>query len=186
METGLYYLQSRYYDPEIGRFINADAFVATGQDLMGNNMFAYCGNNPVNKADPKGTVSVCVVGAILFIAACLNNENQMAYEASSGKSDLSSTSYSDGSHKKLTRQEKMDYTKQQTGDSKYTTNAWRFQAEYTLHEIGWKLTGWAYDTKVPVLSDLANKFISAEVDPHAWDERWYVNVGTVIVGLLGL
>ena len=30
-ETGLYYLQSRYYDPEIGRFINADALVSTGQ-----------------------------------------------------------------------------------------------------------------------------------------------------------
>ena len=28
-ETGLYYLQSRYYDPEIGRFLNADAFAST-------------------------------------------------------------------------------------------------------------------------------------------------------------
>ena len=36
-ETGLYYLQSRYYDPELGRFINADVFVATGQGLIGNN-----------------------------------------------------------------------------------------------------------------------------------------------------
>ena len=55
METGLYYLQSRYYDPEIGRFINADAFVSTGQGVLGNNMFAYCGNNPVNNVDPLGT-----------------------------------------------------------------------------------------------------------------------------------
>ena len=47
-ETGLYYLQSRYYDPETGRFINADEFVSTGQGILGNNMFAYCGNNPVN------------------------------------------------------------------------------------------------------------------------------------------
>ena len=53
-ETGLYYLQSRYYDPELGRFINADAFVSTGQGLLGNNMFAYCGNNPVNYVDPSG------------------------------------------------------------------------------------------------------------------------------------
>ena len=55
VETGLYYLQSRYYDPEIGRFINADAFVSTGQGFIGNNMFAYCLNNPVNGSDPCGS-----------------------------------------------------------------------------------------------------------------------------------
>ena len=54
VETDYYYLQSRYYDPEIGRFINSDAFVATGQGLLGNNMFAYCGNNPVSRYDPTG------------------------------------------------------------------------------------------------------------------------------------
>ena len=54
-ETGLYYLQSRYYNPEIGRFINADAFTTTGQGLLGNNMFAYCGNNPVIFRDIAGT-----------------------------------------------------------------------------------------------------------------------------------
>ena len=53
-ETRLYYLQSRYYDPEIGRFINADAFASTGQGLLGNNMFAYCGDNPVTREDQTG------------------------------------------------------------------------------------------------------------------------------------
>ena len=53
-ETGLYYLQSRYYNPEWGRFLNADVFVSTGQGLLGNNMFAYCGNNPVNCVDYTG------------------------------------------------------------------------------------------------------------------------------------
>ena len=38
------------------RFLNADAFASTGQGLLGNNMFAYCGNNPVNYADPKGNL----------------------------------------------------------------------------------------------------------------------------------
>ena len=38
-ETGFYYLMSRYYDPEIGRFINADALASTGQDIIGFNMF---------------------------------------------------------------------------------------------------------------------------------------------------
>ena len=56
-ETELYYLQSRYYDPEMGRFINADAFAATGQGLLGNNMFAYCGNNAVNYCDFSGALA---------------------------------------------------------------------------------------------------------------------------------
>ena len=53
-ETELYYLQSRYYDPHIGRFINADGLVSTGQGVLGNNMFVYCGNNPVCRADYSG------------------------------------------------------------------------------------------------------------------------------------
>ena len=54
-ETGLYYLNSRYYDPEVGRFLNADILLSTGQGLLGNNMFAYCRNNPVMRADATGT-----------------------------------------------------------------------------------------------------------------------------------
>ena len=53
-ETGLYYLNSRYYDPQVGRFLNADGFVSTGQGLLGSNMFAYCGNNPVIRVDYCG------------------------------------------------------------------------------------------------------------------------------------
>ena len=53
-ETRLYYISSRYYDPEIGRFINADGYVSTGQGVLGYNMYAYCGNNPVNRVDLKG------------------------------------------------------------------------------------------------------------------------------------
>ncbi len=59
-ETGFYYLNSRYYDPEICRFVNADGYVSTGQGLLGNNMFAYCLNNPVINADyfGKWTLSI--------------------------------------------------------------------------------------------------------------------------------
>lgn len=56
-ETGLYYLQSRYYDPEIVRFVNGDSYASTGQGLLGNNMFAYCVSNPVNMSDPAGHCS---------------------------------------------------------------------------------------------------------------------------------
>ena len=54
-ETELYYLQSRYYNPEIGRFLNADAYTSTGQGFVGNNMFAYCLNNPSNYLDIHGS-----------------------------------------------------------------------------------------------------------------------------------
>ena len=49
---GLYYLQSRYYDQNTGRFINADS--ALSHSMLGYNMFAYCENNPVNYYDPTG------------------------------------------------------------------------------------------------------------------------------------
>ena len=61
VETGLYYLQSRYYNPEWGRFISADAYISTGQGVLGHNMFAYCLNNPIMYADPCGTFSLSVV-----------------------------------------------------------------------------------------------------------------------------
>ena len=57
-ETGFYYLQSRYYDPSIGRFINADSFASTGQGFLGYNMFAYCLNNFVNYSDDSGNTPV--------------------------------------------------------------------------------------------------------------------------------
>ena len=53
-ETGFYYLQSRYYDPENHRFINADSFASTGQGFVGTNMFAYCNNKPIINSDPSG------------------------------------------------------------------------------------------------------------------------------------
>ncbi len=42
----LYYLNSRYYDPATGRFINADHYISTGQGMLCANMFVYCSNSP--------------------------------------------------------------------------------------------------------------------------------------------
>ena len=82
----MYYLQSRYYNPEWGRFINADGFVSTGQGIIGNNMFAYCGNNPVTRYDPTGTfwkkfvVVAVVVVAIVVITTGVNHMVNLANE----------------------------------------------------------------------------------------------------------
>ena len=70
-ESGLYYLESRYYNPEIGRFINADSLVSTGQGVLGYNMFAYCNNNPVIRIDENGefgvTLGVLLAGALIGV-----------------------------------------------------------------------------------------------------------------------
>ncbi|MGD9679428.1 MAG: RHS repeat-associated core domain-containing protein [Vulcanibacillus sp.] len=53
-DTGLYYLQSRYYDPEVGRFISADGFFGSVGNALSHNAYAYCENNPVMYVDPEG------------------------------------------------------------------------------------------------------------------------------------
>jgi RHS repeat-associated protein len=53
-ETGLYYLQSRYYNPEWGRFLNADAIAGAVGDLLGANVYAYADGNPIMKSDTTG------------------------------------------------------------------------------------------------------------------------------------
>jgi RHS repeat-associated protein len=76
VETGLYYLKSRYYDPGIRRWINTDNRISgVGGSSLGYNMFAYCMNNPVNMSDPSGnwprwiTAAVTVVAAVVTVAA---------------------------------------------------------------------------------------------------------------------
>lgn len=72
-ETKLYYLNSRYYNPEWGRFINADGIIGVENNITKYNLFAYCENNFVNKVDNDGnfaiTVSIApVLAAILVLA----------------------------------------------------------------------------------------------------------------------
>ena len=60
-ETEFYYLQSRYYDPVICRFVNADGYASTGRGFLGQNMFAYCRNSPVIHVDFYGREDVLVI-----------------------------------------------------------------------------------------------------------------------------
>ena len=55
-ETGLYFLKTRYYDPEVGRFITIDDISYLAPDTInGLNLYAYCNNNPVMRTDSQGT-----------------------------------------------------------------------------------------------------------------------------------
>jgi len=107
-ETGFYYLQSRYYDPATGRFINADGYINANGDLQGFNMYAYCSNNPVMYVDYTGeyadTLSfskeffafLCGVGSVGgvamvgFLAAA-----GLSYLVCDYVNDVGSRSYSD-------------------------------------------------------------------------------------------
>ena len=84
----MYYLQSRYYDPVKGRFLNADEFVSTGQGFLGNNMFAYCGNNPVSRMDSAGNLFWTIVGAVFVVSLVIcipSSENQTPYREQAAK-----------------------------------------------------------------------------------------------------
>ena len=82
-ETGFYYLQSRYYDPQTCRFINADSAIGQIGNVQSMNMFSYCFNNPVNMSDLTGNwpklntifaivavTAVVVAAAAVAIATC--------------------------------------------------------------------------------------------------------------------
>ena len=68
-ETGLYYVSSRYYDPKIGRWINADSVIAgVGGNVKGYNLFAYCFNNPVNMDDQAGNWPNWIKNTVKWVA----------------------------------------------------------------------------------------------------------------------
>jgi RHS repeat-associated protein len=67
-ETGLYYLQSRYYNPQLGRFLNADNQFDENAGFAGNNFFTYCANNPIIFMDHTGasiTLILILIGTLV-------------------------------------------------------------------------------------------------------------------------
>ena len=103
-ETGFYYLQSRYYDPAIGRFINADSISNLGADgtLTGYNLYSYCGNNPVMGYDPYGEwnwntffsgadLLMIGIGAISIAAAVVTCGASLAVTAVAGVTFIAGT-----------------------------------------------------------------------------------------------
>ena len=87
-ESGLYYLGSRYYDPQVKRFINADgAAFATinpySNGLTDKNYFAYCDNNPVSRSDDGGEFWNLAAGAV--IGAAISAVSQVVGNVASGE-----------------------------------------------------------------------------------------------------
>ena len=82
-DLGMYYLQSRYYDPMIGRFINADipdVITATPTALTDKNLYAYCDNNPVMRSDEDGEFWHIIAGAVVggVVSGIINTLEQLS------------------------------------------------------------------------------------------------------------
>ena len=69
-KTGLYYLRSRYYNPQWGRFVNADKLVSTFQKSSKHNLFSYCGNSVISYMDPDGLFAIQGLLLAGVLAAC--------------------------------------------------------------------------------------------------------------------
>ena len=98
-DTGFYYLRSRYYDPAICRFINADSYASTGQDFLGYNMFAYCGNNPILNLDTCGNLYTPFTTTTITTVAEVSTE--VVDEAENSKTYNVKISYCEETYNKL-------------------------------------------------------------------------------------
>ena len=84
-DLGLYYLQTRYYDSNTGRFISSDGYVSTGQGILGYNMYAYCNNNPVMYVDYSGEFLGVLSLVGIATAALLLTITALVYDATHDK-----------------------------------------------------------------------------------------------------
>ena len=88
-DLGMYYLQSRYYDPNTCRFISPDneaVLTATPMALTDKNLYAYCDNNPVMRVDEDGEFWHIIAGAVIGVVAQYIGD--VFYNAVSGKEGI--------------------------------------------------------------------------------------------------
>ena len=87
-EIGMYYLQSRYYDPTVGRFVNGDTPEIIGLSLLSNNspdtnLFAYCSNSPTNDKDITGYISAKSISNKFSVIAIFSSFMAILYASTS-------------------------------------------------------------------------------------------------------
>ena len=94
-ETGFYYVSSRYYDPEICRWINADCVISCpGRSVHGFNLFEYCDNNPVNKSDCTGAWPKWIKNVADMVTKASNKAADVGIGAVAGAVNSNKSSFS--------------------------------------------------------------------------------------------
>ena len=156
-ESGLYYLQSRYYDPNTGRFINADSYASTGQGILGFNTYAYCKNNPIKHTDHLGRACVDATreytmsgycGGIIevfgFTTWLINHLQLRSNNAKKGK-----------------RSDRIDW---EAGDHTHIVKGTRLKKKGPSHVEGWRRFGIdpdhpdeAWEFLVPILKEVVDE-----------------------------
>ena len=216
-DTNLYYLKSRYYDPEIGRFITIDDIgYLDPQSINGLNLYCYCLNNPIMRVDTSGhlpewlrdvidiglyvvsavvativgvavsSVATPVVGIAAGVATfgALNNLTNAIYynNFSNDTTSLTSNSYT---NKYINRWDRLDYAKKETKQSSFNITTWMYFSEYNFHMYAWYMLSWADEKNIDPFSKWAGSAKVADIKIGKLD-GFPVNVGTIILGLLGL
>ncbi|MBQ7315261.1 MAG: RHS repeat-associated core domain-containing protein [Clostridia bacterium] len=90
-DLGMYWLQTRLYNPTLRRFMSPDSFVSTGQGFVGYNMYAYCGNDPVNRVDYSGEFWMFALSLIvkIVVVAVLVAHVTITYSSCEGRETVS-------------------------------------------------------------------------------------------------
>ena len=179
-DTGLYYLQSRYYNPQWGRFLNADGYVSTGTGLLGYNMYAYCSNNPVMYTDPTGefpwlTAIAVAVTAVVVIPTVVNHIVNGILSKYSDNSEI--TFHDDNaqiseSYKVTSRYDRQKISEiiRRTGETSREYD--HMSSEWLGHNVCYRL-----HIKIDLTEDVNIDYIK--------DSRWYVRAGTKVLEVLG-
>ncbi len=87
-ETDLYYLNARYYDSKIARFLSEDTYAGDLNDPLSLNLYTYCLNNPISYFDPTGYLTEIAENAMKLFTDIINNPNSSQLQIESAKQNI--------------------------------------------------------------------------------------------------